>query len=132
MTWAGTESIRHVLSSRRQRTDCIPFPVPMYANEWVDSCIHSSLHCTLVSPPSGVTVALDFWLGSWSGEANTWNATEAKNWKAYSTYLRRTDDPGEGAEFVEPPVEASALHVRDRYQAFVKETVSVVAFLLKT
>ncbi|XP_071518290.1 LOW QUALITY PROTEIN: ATP-binding cassette sub-family C member 9 [Panulirus ornatus] len=81
----------------------------------------SYLFCALAG--QGVTVALDFWLGNWSGEANTWNATEAKNWQAYSTYVTKADLPSERAKFVEPTVGPPVLHVRERYQAFVNQTM---------
>ncbi|KAK8748669.1 hypothetical protein OTU49_015931, partial [Cherax quadricarinatus] len=67
----------------------------------------------------GVSVGLDFWLESWSGEANSWNATEQKNWQAFKTHLAQANDPMGKEGGVEPHI----LNIRERYQHYVQDTM---------
>nr|XP_045592637.1 ATP-binding cassette sub-family C member Sur-like [Procambarus clarkii] len=67
----------------------------------------------------GVSVALDFWLESWSGEANSWNATEHKNWQAFDSYSKQADDPTGRSSPVQPHI----INIRERYQTFVSDTM---------
>ncbi|KAK7077013.1 hypothetical protein SK128_015541 [Halocaridina rubra] len=66
-----------------------------------------------------VSVMLDFWLGKWSGKANTWNATEAQNWQDYQSHLESLTQSGETATPLNPEV----LNVSERYQEFVLDTM---------